>query len=412
MKRKKQLLMTLFCSATLVGQSLTGLAQDKAKTTDKVEKHVFINQDGKPVEVTTGTWVGGPGEEGVAHFTYAAGAGGAVFSTTAPGPQVNVIANEFSFDGKVVKGAPYSADGVTETIQILSDGNRIVRTSSAKIYRDSLGRTRREQAINVVGSWPVNGEAPKSISINDPVANTQYTLNPVTKIANKMTVQRFARNVAVPAGGEKVSIARAGGSGGKVTFNGQVEEVNGGQFTFVTDDNQKIVLSGETGERAAVELKAQAEADAVRAAKIQAEGEMLKTTVATAGPIATFTMAPGAQINKEALGTQVIEGVQAEGTRITITIPAGQIGNERPIVTTNERWYSPELQTVVMTKNSDPRSGETTYRLTNLNRNEPDPALFQVPTDYTVKEGGFAFGTGTMMKKIEAEKKAKNPNDN
>jgi len=82
----------------------------------------------------------------------------------------------------------------------------------------------------------------------------------------------------------------------------------------------------------------------------------------------------------------VIEGVEAEGTRTTITIPAGEIGNERAIEIVSERWYSPELQTVVMTRHSDPRFGENSYTLTNISRTEPDKSLFDVPAGYTVKE--------------------------
>jgi hypothetical protein len=93
-----------------------------------------------------------------------------------------------------------------------------------------------------------------------------------------------------------------------------------------------------------------------------------------------------ADVKTENLGMQVIEGVSAEGTRTTMTIPAGQIGNEQPLVTTTERWYSSDLQTVVMTKRSDPRTGTTTYKLTNINRSEPAATLFQVPSDYTVAE--------------------------
>jgi hypothetical protein len=88
----------------------------------------------------------------------------------------------------------------------------------------------------------------------------------------------------------------------------------------------------------------------------------------------------------EHLGTQTIEGVSAEGTRTTTTIPAGQIGNERPIVTITERWFSPELQVTVMSTRSDPRTGTTTYKLTNINRSEPAPSLFQVPSDYTIHD--------------------------
>jgi hypothetical protein len=91
------------------------------------------------------------------------------------------------------------------------------------------------------------------------------------------------------------------------------------------------------------------------------------------------------------LGTQTINGISAEGTRITRTIPEGAIGNEKPIVITVERWYSPELQTVVMSKRSDPRTGDSVFQLTNIQRQEPDASLFQVPADYTIKAGPRAM---------------------
>jgi len=93
-------------------------------------------------------------------------------------------------------------------------------------------------------------------------------------------------------------------------------------------------------------------------------------------------------VTTESLGTQTINGVLAEGTRITHTIPAGAIGNANPIVTTTERWYSTSLQTVVEIKRSDPRMGTTTFQLTNIQTKEPDASLFQVPSDYTVRQGG------------------------
>ena len=94
------------------------------------------------------------------------------------------------------------------------------------------------------------------------------------------------------------------------------------------------------------------------------------------------------ELQKESLGTQSINGVNAEGTRITRTIPAGQIGNDKPIQIVFERWYSPDLQMVVKSTRSDPRFGTTTYTLTNVQRAEPAAALFTVPADFTVKEGG------------------------
>ncbi|HZU41291.1 MAG TPA: hypothetical protein VE994_01365 [Terriglobales bacterium] len=89
----------------------------------------------------------------------------------------------------------------------------------------------------------------------------------------------------------------------------------------------------------------------------------------------------------ESLGDQVIQGLKVQGTRTTTTIPAGQMGNERPIQIVSERWYSPDLQTTVKFVHSDPWAGETTYQLTNIIRSEPDPSLFQIPAGYAIKEG-------------------------
>jgi hypothetical protein len=94
-----------------------------------------------------------------------------------------------------------------------------------------------------------------------------------------------------------------------------------------------------------------------------------------------------ADVVKTDLGTETINGVNAQGTRVTRTIPAGQIGNEKPIVIVTERWYSPELQTYVMTKRIDPLMGNVTFQLTNIQLQEPDPTLFQVPSDYSVTQG-------------------------
>ena len=101
----------------------------------------------------------------------------------------------------------------------------------------------------------------------------------------------------------------------------------------------------------------------------------------------TFKEKMDQNVQTESLGTQSINGVNAEGTRYTRTIPAGQIGNDKPINVISERWYSPDLQMVVMSKHTDPRFGDTTYTVTNIQRQEPAASLFSVPSDYTVKEG-------------------------
>src|SRR5215470_9052279 len=92
-------------------------------------------------------------------------------------------------------------------------------------------------------------------------------------------------------------------------------------------------------------------------------------------------------VTKESLGTQTINGVSAQGTRLTHVIPAGKIGNDKPMTITREVWYSPDLQMVVQSKHNDPRFGETSYSLTNIQRSEPPANLFSVPSDYTIKQG-------------------------
>jgi hypothetical protein len=291
----------------------------------------------------------------------------------------------------MVKGAPYSADAVTETIQTLGDGNRIVRNSSAKIYRDSAGRTRREHAMKAVGPWAVSGDAPIMISISDPVAGVNYSLNSNTKTAQKMASPRSM-------------IFRSGDTNMDAELKAKMKDKM--KMKAASGTEHGAVVSGVVTNYA-TEVANGAVTHAVSGAV--ALGGM-------PGGDRVFAYSSDAEVNKESLGTQTIEGVVAEGTRVTFTIAAGKIGNERPIVTVNERWYSPELQTIVMSKNIDPRMGDTTYRLTNIVRSEPDPSLFQVPADYTVSDNGFRFGFEgkpvEMIRGVELERKAKKPNEN
>jgi hypothetical protein len=99
------------------------------------------------------------------------------------------------------------------------------------------------------------------------------------------------------------------------------------------------------------------------------------------GTVVTYQLDQPEQTKRESLGTKMIEGVQAEGTRTVMTIPVGQIGNNRPIQTVVETWYSPQLQTVVYSKTTDPRMGETVYQLTKIKLSEPEPSLLQLPAD-------------------------------
>ena len=107
------------------------------------------------------------------------------------------------------------------------------------------------------------------------------------------------------------------------------------------------------------------------------------------------TKNPNRQVKTESLGTQTIEGIEAQGTRTTLTLAAGSIGNQQPIQVVTESWYSSVLQTIVLSKRNDPRFGQTTFRLTGISQGEPDASLFGVPSDYTVSDGpAFPRGRG------------------
>ena len=107
------------------------------------------------------------------------------------------------------------------------------------------------------------------------------------------------------------------------------------------------------------------------------------------GDFITFGPTESGEVKREDLGTRMVEGVQAQGTRTTRTIPAGQIGNARPIEIVDERWFSPELDLTVMTRHSDPREGDTEFRLTNIQRIEQVRSLFEVPSDYQTQVPGI-----------------------
>jgi len=107
----------------------------------------------------------------------------------------------------------------------------------------------------------------------------------------------------------------------------------------------------------------------------------------------------GANMTKESLGSQTINGVLAEGTRYTRTIPAGHMGNDKAVTIVNEEWYSPDLQMIVQSKRSDPFIGDSTYNVTNIQRTAPNASLFTVPSDYTVKDAPEHMGKRGFRRK-------------
>jgi hypothetical protein len=105
------------------------------------------------------------------------------------------VTTEMNFGGKVVKNAPYSAQAVTETTQTLGDGNRIVNKTTSAQYRDSEGRTRREQSIKMLGPLGDGGDPLQTIFINDPVAGVNYSLDARTHVARKSVPFKFTQKL-------------------------------------------------------------------------------------------------------------------------------------------------------------------------------------------------------------------------
>lgn len=283
--------------------------------------------------------------------------------------------------GKVVKGAPYSAEVVTEMNQALSDGNVITHKTTNRVYRDGDGRTRQDT---------FRGEALHSVYISDPVAGASYTLLPASRIA--VSVPRVERGERAERG-ERV----APRAPGKASGDGAAQETE-----------RKIVvrtLDGRDGAHGAREE--------VRVQVIRIDGR--DAPLPPTPPVAPVPPAPGvaplpplpplppipaipgvhtmrfestAGLGKGVttkLAVKDVDGVKAEGSSTVWTIPAGRIGNRNAILVTKESWYAPELQVTLYSRHNDPRTGESIYRLAGIKRAEPSPDLFKVPEGYTVK---------------------------
>lgn len=264
-----------------------------------------------------------------------------------------------SLESKPVTGAPYSAEAVTETIQGLADGNRIVRRTTTRVYRDGAGRTRRE-------TLGPDGQV-TSVTISDPARGTSFVFNPGSDTVHKSAVATF------------VTTTDTAGSGTAITATATATGSGASSYTFTTEGKP---LSEQQVKQFAEQKAAQ------QAAEIRHASGVSGGVVTSVGPM-TWTVQHDSVFEgtptKEDLGQQIVEGVPAKGTRTTSVIPAGKIGNELPISIVSEEWTSIDLKVLVMTKHVDPRSGETTYRLTGITRGEPSASLFELPAGVTVK---------------------------
>jgi hypothetical protein len=195
---------------------------------------------------------------------------------------------------RIVKGAPYSGEGITTVKLTMFDGTKIERTVTARLYRDSAGRIRREQTVVGLETLDPKNDFRAVVHIVDPVEGVMYTLNPGSRTAYMLPLSQLTPPAFVPK---------------------------------------------EIGQQ-----------------------------------------------RRESLGTKDIDGFKATGQRMTTTIPAGQIGNDRPIEIIEERWESVDLKVLLRSLYRDPRSGDVEYALTKISRTEPPATMFKVPAGYEVRK--------------------------
>jgi hypothetical protein len=245
--------------------------------------------------------------------------------------QVGIVSTRAGFalqeSVEAVKNEPYQAQANTEMKQTLTDGSHIDQTTTATVARDSEGRTVRIQKLSKIGPWKSSSatsqeSGPTLASIFDPVAGTHIDYTSDTKVAHVIPMPQ-----PPPAGA----------------------------FTAITSGIEGA--PGNPGTNVMYSMQGRA---------VSPNADKEEDTKA------------------ESLGTKTIEGIQVTGTRNTDTIPAGTIGNDKDIVITRETWYSPDLKLVIQSTQNDPRFGQTTYSLMNIQRGEPDESLFQVPEGYKV----------------------------
>ena len=287
----------------------------------------------------------------------------------------------------VVKGAPYSATAVNETRQMLSDGNRIERTSSIKLFRDSQGRTRQEQAGGAV-------------FIHDVVAGKAYVLNTQKQSAREL---RVSHRLHVPPATPIPPVPPVGAMPPAPQLPKPHSQMSPEEARSWGEEMRRWArdfadrMRGERDERAnernserherreRTVIIADPAVDGSRGTSDHVEVIRREDGhAAFPSMLSSSMLPPPGPGNTTSLGSREFDGVRADGKRTTWTIPAGRIGNKLPIEIVSERWYSPELNVVVSTRHVDPRSGERIYRLEGIKRDEPSSELFTVPADYAL----------------------------
>ena len=325
-------------------------------------------------------------------------------STLGDLPDINVlVSNAMSeaFSGGVmttaknVKNAPYSAEVISEKTQTLPDGNQITQKSSTYSWRDSAGRTRQE-------TRDAKGDV-RSVQIHDAVEGTRYVLSPAKKTATKFSIDKDlnkrieeikAKAKAMAKDG-KAHIIERGNPGEEIIVKRVESPATDGKKEIREEVKVRVARpSGGTAAAAGAEAGTGAQVHTFKFSDGETIGNAISESMRH-GPIGMSfqDLKWSGKSTTNALGFKDFDGVRAEGKSVSYTIPAGEIGNKNPIVVSTETWTSPDLQVVVYSKHSDPRVGETIYRLANLKRSEPPVGMFTVPDGYALKEmPGLSLG--------------------
>jgi hypothetical protein len=307
-----------------------------------------------------------------------------------PGPR------QFSFSDtapeRVIKGAPYCADAVHQTLQWLPDAsgaasNRIVNRQGTRLCRDGEGRTRQE----------VDRGDRKLVYLRDPVAGEDWVLD-----LDRKTARRLADLPLLGAN------EQPGGPGWRAYTERMRDWAR--DFAERTRDLTERARPARPAASAALPAPPAPPAPPAQPAPPDLPAPVVLMRAEGAGPGGNVgfvrlqrgdglaagdlpppplavqwraqMLAPRGTGSTSPLGSKDFDGVPAHGERTTWVIEAGKIGNERPIQITREVWTAPELMVTVQSRDFDPRSGEVSYRLTNLKRGEPDPALMRVPAEF------------------------------
>jgi hypothetical protein len=282
-----------------------------------------------------------------------------------------------SIGSQVVTGKPFSATEDRRSRQLLGDGTHIETKETNRLFRDDQGRTRIERLGGAV-------------TIMDPVAGFTAELHPGERTFSKSAL--LVREGRVVGRGVTFTTATPPSDAAQLKDKTEkLEHELADARSSKTEANPDVKrLEAQLADTLKATAGSQSNLDDFKARTatpyVFVTGKEVQIKTATGPAAAVPRVGTGDNGAVESLPAQMVNGAMAEGTRRTETIPVGKIGNDRAISIVDERWFSNDLQMLVKSTNSDPRFGDTTYQLTNIVQTSPDPSLFQVPADYTLRK--------------------------